>query len=100
MEVFARPGLFTHIELEGSEALFERLQLAALAPGFRMFGGQLLQVRAHQAGQRSIALNRDLADFPDQIIVQGKRNIHAPIIRETLNKGKAKWLVWVSAIFV
>jgi hypothetical protein len=53
-----------------------------------MFSGQLLQMRAHQPSQRSIALNRNLPHFPDQIIIQRKRNIHAPIIRETLNKGK------------
>ncbi len=54
-----------------------------------MFGGQFLQVGAHQSSQRSIAFDCDFADFPDQIIVQGKRDIHIPIIRETLNKGKA-----------
>ena len=53
-----------------------------------MLGGQFLQVRAHQPGQRGIALDRDLADFLDQIILERKGNIHVPIIRETLNKGK------------
>jgi hypothetical protein len=53
-----------------------------------MLSGQFLQMRAHQSGQRRIALDRNLPDFPDQIIIQRKRDIHAPIIRETLNMGK------------
>ena len=65
-----------------------------------MFGGQLLEVRAHQPSQRSLVIDRNFPDFPDQIIVQRKRDVHIPIIRETLNKGNSVERTLLSAAFV
>ena len=54
-----------------------------------MFGGELLKVGAHQASERRIAFDGDLADLFHQFLVNGKCDIHRPIIRETLNMGKS-----------
>ena len=90
VEIFARPGLFAHIELERSETFFQRLQFSTLAPRPGVFGGQFVKVRRTSPVKRSIPLNRNLADFPDQIVLKRKGDIHKPIIRETLNKGQCR----------
>ena len=76
MQVFSFPGALPQVELILLEALSKRLQLAALAAGFRMFGGQLLQMSAHQSGERSVALDRNLAHFLDEIVVERKGDVH------------------------
>ena len=52
-----------------------------------MFGRQFLQVDPYQASQRSIALDRDLANLLDEIVIETEGDIHVPIIRETLIMG-------------
>jgi hypothetical protein len=87
MQVFSFPGALSYVELKLLEALSKRLYFSPLAPGFRVLGGQILQVGAHQSSQRSIALNRNLSDFLDEIVIERKSDVHGPIIRETLNMG-------------
>ena len=87
MQVFPFPSTLSHVELELLKAPFERFQFSSLAAGFRMFEGKFLEVGAHQTSQGSVALNRNLADFLNQFLVNGKCNVHKPIIRETLNMG-------------
>ena len=97
MQVFPFPSALSHIELELFKAPFESFQFSSLAPGFRMFEGKLLEVGAHQTGQGSVALNGNLADFLNQVPVNGKRNVHKPIIRETLNMDRPSPIKLVTA---
>ena len=90
VEVFARPGLFAHIELERFEALFERLKFAPFAPGLSMFRGQFLQIGAHESGECGVPIKSNLSDFLDHIIVDGEGDVHRPIIREAHNKGQTE----------
>src|SRR5271167_4304929 len=87
MQVFPFPSTLSQVELELLKTAFERFELSALAAGFRMFRGEFLQVGAHQAGERRIALDGDLADLLHQFLVDGEGNVHKPIIRETLSMG-------------
>src|ERR1700730_18603530 len=48
-----------------------------------MFGGELLKVGAHQASERRVAFDGNFASFLNEIIVDSKRDVHQPIIRET-----------------
>jgi len=43
---------------------------------------------ANQTGQSGVTLDRDLANFLDEIIIQRKCDVHIPIIRETLIMGQ------------
>ena len=75
--------------------MFKRFQFPAFAPRLRVFGSEFPKIRAHQSGESGVTLHRKFADFLDQIVVDRKRDIHRPIIRETLNKGKQECLKFV-----
>jgi hypothetical protein len=67
----------------------ERLNLAPLSAGVGIVGRQFLKIAPHEPRQSSVALDRNLADFLHQSVFERKRDVHKPIIRETLNKGQA-----------
>ena len=66
--------------------------LTQLAPGRRLDRSRLLKIVAHHAGERGVPFGRDLADFPDQIVLKREGDVHIPIIRETRIQGKG-WVV-------
>ena len=85
MEVRPLPSASPDLELELLEASFERLAFAAFPPMCCIFRGELFQVIANYAGQSRIPLDSDFADFLNQPVVEGERDIHFHIIRETRN---------------
>ena len=52
-----------------------------------MLGSELFEMRPNESGQSRVILNGDLSDVLDQFVVERKRDIHIPIIRETLIMG-------------
>jgi len=49
-----------------------------------MLTGEFFQMGAHKSGQSRIPLDRQFADLFDQLVIERERDIHEPIIRETL----------------
>jgi hypothetical protein len=70
MEIGSGPGSFPDLELESREGLLERLPFAPFATGLRVFGSESFQVFAYETSQSGVSLDRDLAHFFDDIIVE------------------------------
>src|SRR5207302_7546954 len=81
---FALPGFFPQAKLELAEAALESLAFAALAAGSGVLRSQLFEMGSDEAGESGVLLHGDLTHVLHQLFVKGKRNIHVPIIRETL----------------
>jgi hypothetical protein len=70
MEIGSGPGSLPDLELESREGLLERLPFEPFTAGLRVFGSESFQVLAHKARQSGVSLDRDLAHFFDDIIVE------------------------------
>jgi hypothetical protein len=78
--------------LETVESLLQEFLISALSPRARVLLRQLFQMAAHQASECCIPFDRDFANLFDQLLVERKGDVHAPIIRETLNPCKMGFL--------
>jgi hypothetical protein len=87
MQVFPTPRLLTHTNLKFLKTPLESFHLTALPSGAGMLGSELFEMSPNESGQSRVILNGDLSDFLDQFVVERKRDIHIPIIRETLIMG-------------
>src|SRR6202521_5010011 len=85
MQVFPLPVSLATLDRELAEGAFQCLEFSALSSRGGILVRQLFQIVADQSGQRRVTLHRNSADLFDQLVVEGKRDIHAPIIRESLN---------------
>lgn len=70
MQVFPFPVPAAHLKLEFRKASFQDFALAASSARFRISGGNLLQIVAHQAGQSGVLLDSNFAHLFNEIFVQ------------------------------
>src|SRR5437879_4300875 len=87
MKVFALPGPISNSELKLLEAALQGLPFAAL-PACRSFlPCELVQILANKASQCRVTVHGNFANALHQLFWQGKRDIHVPIIRDSLIPG-------------
>jgi len=76
LEVLALPGSFSHADLQLRKAAFEGFELAALAAGFGVVGGEILELGTNEARQGGVALEGNFADFFDESVILGQGDVH------------------------
>jgi len=84
MEIFALPALFSDSILELFEAALQGFPFSTRSACCRLLPGDFVQILTNEAGQGRVAVHGDLPDPSHQVFWQRKRDIHAPILRETL----------------
>jgi hypothetical protein len=84
MKVGAGPGSLSKPDPKRLETAFQRFPLMLLYQFGWSLGRESLQITANEPRQRGLPLHRDLTHFFDKLIVERKRYIHGPIIREPL----------------
>src|SRR5437879_4395213 len=84
MEVFALPGPTSNSELKLLEAAFQGLAFPTLPACRGFLPCEFVQILANKAGQCGVAIYRNFANALHQLFWQGKRDIHVPIIRDSL----------------
>jgi hypothetical protein len=84
MEIFALPGLLPDSILELFEAPLQGFLFSTPSACGPLLPGEFVQVFTNEAGQGRVAVHGDLPDPSHQVFWQRKRDIHAPILRETL----------------
>lgn len=70
MQVRSRPIPISYLKLEPSESSLQRLTFPALPAVRQVLRGYLLQMLADHSCQSGIAVHGNLADLPDEIVVQ------------------------------
>jgi hypothetical protein len=88
MEVFTLPGSLSDPKLKLLEAAFQGFPLPSFSARGSLLLGKLAQVFPNEARQGGVTVDGYFANPLYQFIGQRKRDIHSPIIRETLNMGK------------
>ena len=84
MEVFALPGPISNSELKLLEAALQGLPFPAL-PAYRcLLPCELAQILANKASQRGVTVHGTFANAFHQLFWQRQRDIHVPIIRDSL----------------
>src|SRR5947208_8627062 len=84
MEIFALPALLSDTILELFAAALQGLPFSTRSACCRLFPGDFVQILTNEAGQGRVAGHVDLPDPSHQVFWQRKRDIHVPILRETL----------------
>jgi hypothetical protein len=84
MEIFALPALLSDSILELFEAALQGFSFSTRSACCRLVPGDFVQILTNEAGQGRVAVHRDLPDPSHQVFWQRKRDIHVPILRETL----------------
>src|SRR6266849_4721483 len=84
MEIFALPGLLSDTILELFEATLQGFPFSTPSACCALLPGDFVQVFTNKAGQGRVAVHGDFPDPSHQVFWQRKRDIHVPILRETL----------------
>src|SRR5437870_3713743 len=84
MEVFALPGPISNSELKLLEAALQGLPFPALPACRGFLPCEFVQILANKASQRRVAIYRNFANAFHQLFWQRQRDIHVPIIRDSL----------------
>jgi hypothetical protein len=84
MEIFAPPGLLSYSILELFEAALQGFPFSTRSACCRLLPSDFVQIFTDEAGQGRVAVHGDLPDPSHQVFWQRKRDIHVPILRETL----------------
>jgi hypothetical protein len=85
MQILPRPSPGAYRELEILEATFQRFPFSSSSSGSSIACGNLLEMFTDHGGERRISLGRDPPHSFDQIVFEGERYVHVPIIRESAN---------------
>src|SRR6267143_6118467 len=84
MEIFALPALLSDSILELFEGALQGFPFSTRSACCRLLPGDFVQILTNEAGQGRVAVHGDLPDPSHQVFRQRKRDIHVPILRETL----------------
>src|SRR6266481_780139 len=84
MEISALPALLSDSILELFEGALQSFPFSTRSACCRLLSGDFVQILTNEAGQGRVAVHGDLPDPSHQVFWQRKRDIHAPILRETL----------------
>jgi len=76
VQVFPLPRSRAQTELKPRKALFEFFQFSAFPARSGVVGGKFLQVNSHEPRERGMAFDGDPPGFLDQVLVNGKGNVH------------------------
>lgn len=82
MQILPLPSSRAYREAEFLEALLQRLAFASPSSRSGIGRGDLLQMFTDHGGERRISFGRNPPHSFDQIVFEGKRYVHVPIIRE------------------
>src|SRR5882757_2252655 len=84
MEISALPALLSDSILELLEGALQGFPFSTRSACCCLLSGDFVQILTNEAGQGRVAVHGDLPDPSHQVFWQRKRDIHAPILRETL----------------
>src|SRR5215475_9647647 len=87
IKVFALPCALAHVDLDFFKAASQDCQWLACFARRGILRCKLLQILANQSGESGVAIDGDFSHLLYEFVVEGERDVHIHIIRETVIMG-------------